>query len=298
MVNKTASLRSGIRDMVVGATGAAGFAGLIDVAKNYAEQMQTLGVQFGSTFGGQAAGGAELRQAAGFADQMGISVAASASALQNFALATRGSGIGVQQLNKDMKDFADIAAGTGQSIDQVSAQIGNFLQLAQRTGTTTAARALTPLLTSYTITTQQYDEIQKMVAGGANAQTVASTILADAEKAYGGAGQKQAETLGNRFQTFRNEAEQNIGSALSPIMGGPGQHGGISGLLGGLNTEMQTPGFQHLVSQIKGDLAPLGALFADSGREGDRVLSAIVHSRGRVVFQVRVRLGWERGDRS
>lgn len=271
--SKAEGVGSAVKNMVAGAIGIGGLAGLLDMAKNVTGEMQTLSVQFNSTFGGS--GQADLAASVKLADQMGVSIGSAASAFESFGQATKGT---IQNANKDMKEFADTAAGTGANIDSVAGSVGNFYEAIQRLGSSSGTRYATSLLTSHVIDQATYNKLHIESGLGESPQSQLDTILADMQKEYAGAGQAQAKTLPGELQTFQNQFGAGAGSAASPIMSG------LTSGLADVNKGMQSTGFKtattdvtDFVAVLAKGVAVLAPIAKDLGELGIAALSLVDH---------------------
>lgn len=241
MSKKGEETGNALKGAFIGVAGAAGIGGLIDVAKNATTELQTLGVQFNSTFGG--AGTADLKSAISDANQFGVSIGAAANAYQSFGLATKGTN---ENMKADMKDFSDIAAGTGESIDQVASSIGNYFQLVQRQGGAggQSSRFATSLLTQHVIDPATYNQLRLQANQGANPQQLLNDILQNGESQYGGAGAAQSKTLGGEVQTFQNQFQEGTVGGLAPLM--KTAQGGLADI----NKDMDSPQFKAMIKDF------------------------------------------------
>jgi hypothetical protein len=249
ITEKAHSAGGAIKEIAASFAGAASFGALLDMATRTTAELQTLGVQFNSTFG---ANGAEMLQnAVTYANNFGQSIASAGAAFSTFGQATRG---GVENISKDMKDFADIAAGTGSTVDQVSSSISNYYQLVQRLGGSggSASRFATTLLEQHIIDPATYNELRIQANKGATPNQLLNDILGDAEKEYGGAGKAEANTFSGRLQTFKNIFSESASGALSPITGG------IGNILGDLSKGMQTSSFKTAETDVASFISTIG----------------------------------------
>jgi hypothetical protein len=213
------SVGRAIQGMVAGAVGGFGIAAFLNMVKDTTMQMQTLQVQFTSTFGGASEGASQLSSMSKFADQFGVSISSAGSAYVQFGISTKGTN---QNLSQDMKDFQNAAAGTGQTLDSVAGAVGNFYQLVQRLGGAggSSSRYATSLLTSQIIDQATYNKLRLEGNQGDTPQQQLNTILAGIQQNYAGAGQAQAGTLSGQLQTFENQFKDSSTSSMSPIMSG------------------------------------------------------------------------------
>jgi len=239
---RAGSLGNAVKSAMTGALGVAGIGGLLLVAKNATTELQTLGVQFNATFGGE--GTSQLQQAVQYANQYGIAIGSAGSAWAQFGQATKGSS---QNINADMKSIADIAAGTGTSVDQLSQSIGNYYQIIQRQGGEggAASRYAQQLVTSHVITQDVANQLRIQANQGASPDQLLNTIISAGEQTYAGAGAAQSKTLGGELTTFKNQFSEASAGSLSPLMKD------LQSGLAGLNSAMDSSSMKVFVRDIQ-----------------------------------------------
>ena len=286
LANSVEGVKEGFKHLVETAGVSLSIGAIVDTAKNYTEQIQQFGVEFKAAFGSNEAGNAALKQASSFADQYGVSLGSAASAMDQFQLAMKGSGVGQAQLNGIMKDAQDIAAGTGQSIDAVAGSLSNYYNLVQRSGTASAGRAATPLLSEHIIDPNTYNEIRIAASQGDNANQLLDMILKNAEKTYSGSGEALSKTLGGQLQTFRNLFEKGVGGLLGPVMGTGGDNPtGVTAFLADINKALQAPQFTEFASKAAAGLEPVGKLFSEAGKSVEGFIQKLSTPAGMQSFK-------------